>query len=43
MPLGDYFLSIVDTSEAITNNGQGIDLLDPSTIAKWMVRPPRSR
>ena len=37
VPLGDYFLSLVDTSEAITNNGQGIDLLDPSTIAKWMV------
>jgi hypothetical protein len=38
VPLGDYFLSIVDTSEAITNNGQGIDLLDPSSIPKWMVQ-----
>ena len=30
--LKDYFLSVVDTPEAITNNGQGISLLDPEPL-----------
>ena len=38
VPLKDYFLSVVDTSEAITNNGQDISLLDPSTIVSWTVQ-----
>ena len=35
VPLKDYFLSVVDTPEAITNNGQGISLLDPETLLNW--------
>jgi hypothetical protein len=36
VPLKDYFLSIVSTSEAAANNGQGVSLVDPSTWVKWM-------
>ncbi|WP_454561745.1 hypothetical protein [Mycobacterium haemophilum] len=36
VPLKDYFLSIVDTPEAITNNGQHVSLTDPSTWISWM-------
>lgn len=36
VPLNKYFLSVVDTSEAVTNNGQGIDLLDPNTLLSWL-------
>ena len=35
VPLGDYFLSVVDTPEAVTNNGQGLSVLDPSALLKW--------
>jgi hypothetical protein len=35
VPLKDYFLSVVDTPEAITNNGQGVSLLDPETLLNW--------
>lgn len=36
VPLKDYFLSIVDTPEAITNNGQHISLTDPSSWISWI-------
>lgn len=36
VPLNDYFLSVVDTPEAITNNGQHLSLTDPSTWISWM-------
>lgn len=36
VPLKDYFLSVVDTPEAITNNGQHVSLTDPSTWFSWM-------
>lgn len=36
VPLKDYFLSVVSTSEAATNNGQGVELTDPSTWVKWI-------
>lgn len=35
VPLKDYFLSVVDTPEAVTNNGQGVSLLEPSSVLKW--------
>jgi len=36
VPVKDYFLSVVDTPEAITNNGQHVSLTDPSTWVSWM-------
>ncbi|MGH3556046.1 MAG: hypothetical protein ACRDTK_00735 [Mycobacterium sp.] len=36
VPLKDYFLSGVDTPEAISNNGQHLSLTDPSTWVSWM-------
>lgn len=36
VPLKDYFLSVVDTPEAITNNGQHVSLTDPSTWVSWI-------
>ena len=36
VPLKDYFLSVIDTPEAITNNGQHVSLTDPSTWVSWM-------
>ncbi|VBA62390.1 hypothetical protein [Mycobacterium attenuatum] len=36
VPLKDYFLSVVDTSEAMTNNGQHISAIDPSTWLPWL-------
>ena len=36
VPLKDYFLSVVDTSEAMTNNGQHVSPIDPSTWMSWM-------
>ena len=36
VPLKDYFLSIVDTSEAMTNNGQHISAIDPTTWLPWL-------
>nr|VTP03857.1 hypothetical protein BIN_B_05279 [Mycobacterium riyadhense] len=38
VPLQCYFLSVVDTSEAITNNGQQLSVTDPSTWVSWMVK-----
>ncbi|WP_085164348.1 hypothetical protein, partial [Mycobacterium nebraskense] len=36
VPLQDYFVSIVDTSEAVTNNGQHVSAIDPSTWLPWL-------
>jgi hypothetical protein len=33
--LKDYFLSVVDTPEAITNNGQDVSILEPSSLLRW--------
>lgn len=38
VPLQCYFLSVVDTSEAIANNGQQISMIDPSTWISWMAK-----
>ncbi len=38
VPLQCYFLSVVDTSEAITNNGQQVSMIDPSTWMSWMAK-----
>ncbi|MCA4761173.1 hypothetical protein KXD96_27315 [Mycobacterium sp. SMC-2] len=38
VPIADYFLSMVDTSEATLNNGQRISAFDPSTWGSWMVK-----
>ena len=38
VPLESYFLSVVDTSEAVANNGQGVSAIDPSTWVSWMVK-----
>jgi hypothetical protein len=38
VPLGDYFLSVVDTPEAVANNGQPLSLLDPTTIPNWVAQ-----
>lgn len=35
VPLQCYFLSVVDTPEAVLNNGQGIDITDPTTVLSW--------
>lgn len=36
VPLHDYFVSMVDTSEAVTNNGQHVSAIDPSTWLPWL-------
>ncbi len=38
VPLGDYFLSVVDTSEAVANNGRGVSVLDPSSMLGWVTQ-----
>jgi hypothetical protein len=36
VPLAKYFLSVVPITDAIVNNGQHIDVTDPSTVVKWL-------
>ena len=36
VPISYYFLSLVSSREAATNNGQGISVTDPSTWMPWM-------
>ncbi|NTY62547.1 hypothetical protein [Mycolicibacterium sphagni] len=36
VPVAFYFLSMVSSREAATNNGQGISVLDPSSWMPWM-------
>ncbi|KEP38803.1 proline-rich domain-containing protein [Mycobacterium kansasii] len=38
VPISDYFLSMVDTSEATLNNGQHVTLWDPSSWAQWAAK-----
>ena len=38
VPLSNYFLSMVDTSEAMANNGQHLSAIDPSTWAQWLAK-----
>ncbi|MGH3966784.1 MAG: hypothetical protein ACRDTV_01320, partial [Mycobacterium sp.] len=38
VPLADYFLSMVDTTEAALNNGQHLSMFDPSSWAAWVIR-----
>lgn len=37
VPLADYFLSMVDTTEALLNNGQALSL-NPTSWAGWMLK-----
>jgi hypothetical protein len=37
VPLADYFLSVVDTTEATLNNGQGVGL-NPTSWAAWVIK-----
>lgn len=37
VPLADYFLSVVDTTEATLNNGQGVGW-NPTSWAAWMLK-----
>lgn len=36
VPLANYFLSVVDTTEAMTNQGDEVSILDPTTIVRWI-------
>ena len=36
VPLANYFLSVVDTTEAMTNQGDEVSILDPTTILRWI-------
>ena len=37
VPLADYFLSVVDTTEATLNNGQGVGW-NPTSWAAWVIK-----
>lgn len=36
VPLANYFLSVVDTTEAMTNQGEEVSILEPGTILRWV-------
>lgn len=38
VPVADYFLSMVDTTEATFNNGQHVSAFDPESWASWMIK-----
>lgn len=37
VPIADYFLSMVDTTEATFNNGQHVSAFDPESWGSWIV------
>ncbi len=37
VPVADYFLSMVDTTEATLNNGQHVSAFDPESWGSWIV------
>ncbi|ASL07567.1 MULTISPECIES: hypothetical protein [Mycobacteriaceae] len=38
VPIADYFLSMVDTTEATFNNGQHVSAFDPESWGSWIVK-----
>ncbi|MCA2304822.1 hypothetical protein JF770_14735 [Mycobacterium intracellulare] len=38
VPIADYFLSMVDTTEASMNNGQHVSAFDPGSWGSWIVK-----